>query len=139
MTKKEFTKLTEVVDGCWRWLGYVMPSTGYGHMSFCTDKRRSRAHRYAYELFKGPIPKGMVVMHKCDDPLCVNPKHLKVGSQADNLRDMRIKGRDMWAGTTLEERSAISRLRSLAKSQEARSENVRRGHETRKRNKELAA
>lgn len=51
------------------------------------------AHRYAYEQAKGPIPDGMVVMHTCDNRKCVNPEHLIVGTQSDNMRDCVAKGR----------------------------------------------
>lgn len=51
------------------------------------------AHRAAYESEYGPIPPGMVVRHKCDNPPCVNPEHLEVGTQADNAKDMSVRGR----------------------------------------------
>lgn len=51
------------------------------------------AHRVAFKKMRGPIVEGMVVCHKCDNPVCCNPSHLFLGTQADNLRDMRGKGR----------------------------------------------
>ena len=67
--------------------GYALLSTA--------GQRRVRAHRIAYRLFKGAIPQGMVVMHTCDNPLCINPKHLKIGTHADNYSDMMEKGRNV--------------------------------------------
>jgi lambda repressor-like predicted transcriptional regulator len=77
--------------GCHEWSGGRSPQ-GYGSVAF--EGQMRGAHRLAYELFVGPIPDGMVVMHECDNPCCVNPAHLRVGTYADNTRDMLEKGRD---------------------------------------------
>lgn len=78
-------------SGCWLWDGYCMPN-GYGVVR---DDERTKilAHRASYAVHNGPIPKGMNVCHSCDVPSCVNPSHLWVGTQADNLDDMTKKGR----------------------------------------------
>ncbi len=78
-------------DACWEWLG-ATSSGGYGHLSFAG--RRYGAHRLAYELFHGKFPTELKVLHSCDNPLCCNPKHLFLGTQLDNMRDMKAKGRD---------------------------------------------
>lgn len=64
---------------------------GYGQVYF--DGKMLYAHRVAYEKVHGPVPKGLYVMHRCDTPLCVNPDHLSVGTQKENLQDMVRKGR----------------------------------------------
>lgn len=75
---------------CWPFLGSTM-GAGYGQMP--TNPVSRLAHRWAYTHFYGPIPKGMVVMHKCDVRLCCNPLHLKLGTQTENLNDMNGKNR----------------------------------------------
>lgn len=76
-------------DECWEWAG-IKPGT-YG-MIWCNGSQEM-AHRFSYELHKGPIPVGLVVMHSCDNPPCCNPNHLKVGTHADNAWDKASKGR----------------------------------------------
>jgi len=78
-------------DGCWVWQGCPRGSNGYG--SIKVDGKRIPAHRYSYMLYFGEIPKGLLVCHTCDFPLCVNPSHLFVGTHADNMKDMVFKGR----------------------------------------------
>jgi hypothetical protein len=77
-------------DDCWLWTG-PKNNKGYGQL---TERQRHRyAHRIAYELYSGHIPAGHVICHHCDTPLCCNPAHLFVGTQADNMADMHKKGR----------------------------------------------
>lgn len=75
--------------GCWDWAGAIN-SEGYGAIR---DGEQKRAHRVGYEFLVGPIPPGRHVLHHCDNRRCVNPQHLYVGTQKDNNRDTRVRGR----------------------------------------------
>lgn len=75
---------------CWLWRG-DRSKFGYGRFLFLGE--RTQAHRYAYELAHGPISEGLVLCHKCDVPECVNPEHMFVGTQKDNIQDCVRKGR----------------------------------------------
>lgn len=76
--------------GCWLWSG-SLGSTGYGHIRQGDDVLH--AHRASWELFKGLLPPGLFVCHKCDVMPCVNPDHLFLGTPKDNMKDMSAKGR----------------------------------------------
>ena len=76
--------------GCWLWCGASL-NAGYGLM--WAHGRNELAHRLAYEVAFGAIPKGLHVLHKCDTPACINPSHLFVGTRSDNMQDMMAKGR----------------------------------------------
>ena len=75
---------------CWPWVG---GKKGGGYGIFRVDRKPVGAHRISWQLHNGPIPEGMAVLHKCDNPPCVRPGHLYLGTEADNGRDRRVRGR----------------------------------------------
>lgn len=90
-------------EGCWIWTGSIKPRNGYGNVMIQGENHN--AHRWAYAEAKGPIPKGMEVMHTCDVPACVNPDHMKLGTHIENMLDCKAKGR-----TTMGERNKRGKL-----------------------------
>lgn len=91
--EQRFWKHVKKTNGCWNWIG-AAKTDGYGIiMEGKRGSTRLAAHRVAYEIHNGPIPKGLLVCHKCDHPLCVNPKHLFLGTLEDNVADRVKKGR----------------------------------------------
>lgn len=76
---------------CWPWTAY-RGLAGYGQFAF-HRRRLEQAHRVAWQLTYGPIPPGLFICHRCDNPPCVNPRHLFLGTRTDNVRDMWSKGR----------------------------------------------
>ena len=77
-------------DSCWNWTHGKLAG-GYGQVVL--SKKKWTSHRLFYSAFVGPIPEGMLVCHKCDNPSCVNPEHLFLGTHLDNNRDCYAKGR----------------------------------------------
>ena len=84
----KFERVTE--SGCWMWTAAIFPARGYG--AFCFEDEQL-AHRVAWRLYRGSIPEGMFVLHRCDVPACVNPDHLFLGDQTENMADKVRKGR----------------------------------------------
>jgi len=104
---------------CWLWtgdktsFGYGCVTTGRG-----STRKRTQAHRYVYEQLVGPIPNGKIVMHLCDNPPCVNPKHLKIGTIADNQSDMQAKRRSPRGLKHWNGRLTDAQVRAIRKSTE---------------------
>ena len=93
--EERFWAKVEKTDACWEWQSRIAPATGYGNFAIWKQGRRTTwlAHRLAWFLTNGAIPKGLCVLHKCDNRRCVRPDHLFLGTAADNVHDCIAKGR----------------------------------------------
>jgi len=88
-----FEKLFIKTDSCWIWVGDKNPY-GYGIVRH-TNGKRENAHRVSYRFYHGIFPVKLQICHKCDNSSCVNPDHLFLGTQKDNMQDMHKKGRNI--------------------------------------------
>ena len=82
--KEGFLRKTEIKGDCFMWKGNKS-ETGYGRFYF--ENKVQKAHRVSFKLFKGDIPLGKLILHKCNNRLCVNPRHLYAGNHKDNFND----------------------------------------------------
>lgn len=100
--RQSFERHFVVADnGCWNWTGGRFKKRGgYG---YCTMRKHGilgqRAHRVAWRIYCGPVTPDQHVLHRCDNPLCVNPDHLFLGNQVENMKDKVAKGRQTWGET----------------------------------------
>ena len=116
--EERFWAKVKKTDGCWVWTGSAQHNGyGYLHIGDKTNRKPMRAHRVSWELHNGPIPTGLWVLHRCDNPPCVRPEHLWLGDRTDNMRDCAAKGRVRVIGK--------SRLKHCKRGHEFSSENTR--------------
>lgn len=109
------SKYVVTTSGCWEWRG-SKDSDGYGHLENWDLRRPEKAHRVSWRIHFGEIPEGIKVLHKCDNPPCVNPDHLFLGTTKDNSRDMVSKKR--WRGFGKEQRLTLDVAREIRASNE---------------------
>lgn len=95
---------------CWIWLGACVPS---GHGRVGDNNKVLVAHRVSWELTNGSIPNNLFVLHKCDNPPCVNPRHLFLGTQTDNMKDMDLKGRRRWGTMETHRKAKLNKEKVL--------------------------
>lgn len=88
--KRFFDRVEKQANGCWLWTGN---KNNYGYGFIWINGKDITTHRFAYQHFIGPIPKGLLVRHRCDTPSCVNPEHLQCGTNLDNSADRVARGR----------------------------------------------
>lgn len=116
---------------CWLWTGAKNGGDNktkkYGMLQ--ENYRMKYAHRWIWEYFNGGIPAGLCVMHTCDNPICVNPAHLKLGTQAENIHDRDAKGRNGNKGreVTQETREKMSKAQAGRKRTPEHSANIAKG------------
>jgi predicted XRE-type DNA-binding protein len=94
--KDRFLQYVHKTENCWNWTG-LLNEHGYGRFWFC--EKMCFSHRVSYILFKEEIPKNLCILHSCDNPNCVNPAHLRTGTQSENMddkvsRDRQAKGEE---------------------------------------------
>lgn len=104
--EERFKAKVIITDNCWLWDGGKVPD-GYGSFRVSSSKVEA-AHRVAYVLAYGDIPDGLFVLHSCDNPPCVRPSHLWLGTGGDNARDMIAKGRANRKGDNANHRKLTS-------------------------------
>lgn len=114
MAERLLSRISVTANGCFEWQG--TKSVGYGRLR--VGKNVIGAHRVSYETFRGPIPPGLFVCHRCDNPACINPSHLFLGTAKDNAQDALSKGRLNGHPFKMTAPSSVAQIRRAWKSGE---------------------
>lgn len=111
VTLESFLKnvMPEPNTGCWLWIGSIKEKSGGHGRVFYKNLNLFTAHRASYYFYNGDIPEGMSVLHKCDVPSCVNPEHLYLGTQQQNVKDRDDRNRGRWHSGEQNGRATITK------------------------------
>lgn len=106
---QRFWRWVKKTPGCWLWTGHLNTHGGHGQITI-KGKIQWPAHKAAYLLYHGSVPRGKKILHTCDNPICVRKEHIYPGSNADNTQDMMKRGRNRWAGAGILRLTKTQRL-----------------------------
>ena len=115
LARFEHQYIPEPNSGCWIWIGAVAGPADNERPRLWINGRSYPAHRFAHEIFHGPVPEGRIICHRCHNSLCVNPDHLYAGTHQDNTNDMMRAGRHYLRDNPSALEAAKDRARDMAK------------------------
>jgi hypothetical protein len=105
--KDRFLQYVHKTENCWNWTGYLN-ERGYGQFDY--NQKTCLAHRVSFILFKEAIPEGLFILHSCDNRKCVNPDHLRIGTNQENMNDKVARGRQAFMKGETNGRSKLKEI-----------------------------